>query len=120
MQNWTAGHLGRIRASLPGGCVVAFSGLGLWWVKVEHLGVVFIPTAVLIFTLAIVQRVQQFRVVLWGSLAVSGWFYLSILSSDHFIAGLYRYDWGYDPRDGPLGLPFRVFFFCLLLGSLFL
>src|SRR5262249_14601942 len=35
--------------------------VGLWWVKVEHLGVVFIPTAVLIFTLTIVQQLEAFR-----------------------------------------------------------
>jgi len=94
--------------------------VGLWWVKVEHLGVVFIPTSVIIFSLTIVQRVQAFRLVVWGSLAVSGWFYLSILSTDRFIPGLYRYDWGYYPRYGPLGLPFLVFFFCLLLANLLL
>src|SRR5262249_56444952 len=83
--------------------------VGLWWVKVEHLGVVFIPTAVLIFTLTIVQQLEAFRVVVWGSLAASGWFYLSVLSTDRFISGLYRYDWGYYPRYGLLGLPFLVF-----------
>ena len=94
--------------------------LGLWWVKVEHLGVVFIPTAVLIFTLTIVQRVHAFRVFVWGSLAVSGGFGLSVLLTERLISGLYRYSWGHYPRYGPLGLPFLAFFFCLLLGSLFL
>jgi PAS domain S-box-containing protein len=95
-------------------------GLGLWWVKVEHLGVVFIPTAVFILTLTIVQRVQAFRVLVWGSLAVSAGFYLSILSTERFISGLYRYNWGDYPRYGPLGLPFLAFFFCLLAWSLVL
>ena len=94
--------------------------LGLWWVKVEHLGVVLIPTAVLIFTLTIVQRVRAFRVLVWGSLALSGLFYIGIVSTDHFIPGLYRYSWGNYPRYGPLGSLFLVFFFCLLLWSLFL
>ncbi len=94
--------------------------LGLWWVKVEHLGVVFIPTAVLIFILTIVQRAQAFRVLVWSSLAVSSGFYLSILSTERFISGLHRYHWGDYPRYGPLGLPFLAFFFCLLVWSLVL
>src|SRR6266571_2371816 len=45
--------------------------LALWWAKVEHLGVVVIPSLVLLFTLAIVQRVHEFRAMAWGSLALS-------------------------------------------------
>ncbi len=92
--------------------------LALWWAKVEHLGVVVIPSLVLLFTLAIVQRVHEFRAMAWGSLALSGLFYCSILVSDRFITGLHHYAWGYYPRYGPLSWPFLVFFFGLLFGSL--
>ena len=92
--------------------------LALRWAKVEHLGVVVIPSLVLLFTLAIVQRVYEFRAIAWGSLALSGLFYCSILLSNHFITGVYHYAWGYYPRYGPLSLPFLVFFFSLLFGSL--
>ncbi len=92
--------------------------LALWWAKATLLGVVFIPTTILAFTLTVVQRLDQFRAVVWGSLAASGFFGITVLATDHFIAGLYRYRWGYYPRYGPLGLPFLLFFFCLLLGSL--
>src|SRR5438309_9110757 len=92
--------------------------LALRWAKVEHLGVVVIPSLVLLFTLAIVQRVYEFRAIAWGSLALSGLFYCSILLSNHFITGVYHYAWGYYPRYGPLSLPFLVFFFSLLLGSI--
>jgi len=92
--------------------------LALWWAKATLLGVVFIPTTILAFTLTVVQRLDQFRAVVWGSLAASGFFGITVLATDHFIAGLYRYQWGYYPRYGPLGLPFLLFFFCLLLGSL--
>ncbi len=92
--------------------------LALWWAKVEHLGVVVIPSLVLLFTLAIVQRVHEFRAMAWGSLALSGLFYGSILASDHFLTGVYHYTWGYYPRYGPLSWPFLVFFFGLLFGSL--
>src|SRR5439155_7226240 len=86
--------------------------------KVEHLGVVIIPSLVFLFTLAIVQRVHEFRAMAWGSLALSGLFYCSILASDRFITGMYHYAWGYYPGYGPLSVPFLVFFFTLLFGSL--
>jgi PAS domain S-box-containing protein len=92
--------------------------LALWWAKATLLGVVFIPTTLLAFTLTVVQRLDQFRAVVWGSVAASGFFGITVLATDHFIAGLYRYQWGYYPRYGPLGLPFLLFFSCLLLGSL--
>src|SRR5438552_7592771 len=92
--------------------------LALWWAKVEHLGVVVIPSLVLLFTLAIVQRVHELRAIAWGSLALSGLFYCSILASDRFITGLYHSAWGYYPRYGPLTLPFLVCFFSVLFGSL--
>lgn len=92
--------------------------LALWWAKVEHLGVVAIPSLVFLFTLAIVQRLHAFRAVAWGSLALSGLFYYSILASDRFITGVNHYAWGYYPRYGPLSLPFLVFFFSLLFGGL--
>ncbi len=92
----------------------------LLWAKVAHLGVVFIPSTVFMFTLTIVRRLREFRVVAWGSLAVSGAFYVSLLGTDRFISGLYRYRWGYYSRYGPLGVPFLVFFGCLLLVSLML
>ena len=92
--------------------------LALWWAKVEHLGVVVIPSLVLLFTLAIVQRVHELRAIAWGSLALSGLFYCSILASDRFITGVSHYAWGYYPRYGPLSWPFLVFFFGLLFGSL--
>jgi len=92
--------------------------LALWWVKAQHLGVAFIPSLVLLFTLVILQRLEEFRAVAWGSLLISGLFYGSILATDWFIAGLYRYPWGYYPRYGPLSVAFLVFFFSLLVGSL--
>ena len=92
--------------------------LALRWAKVANFGVVFIPSAVFIFTLTIAQRLREFQAVAWGSLTVSGLFYVGILATDRFLAGLYRYDWGYYSRYGPLGLLFLVFLAGLLLGSL--
>src|SRR5690242_18333026 len=41
--------------------------LALWWAKAQHLGVAFIPSLVLLFTLVILQRLEEFRAVAWGS-----------------------------------------------------
>ena len=82
--------------------------LALRWAKAANFGVVFIPSAVFIFTLTIAQRLREFQAVAWGSLTVSGLFYVGILATDRFLAGLYRYDWGYYSRYGPLGLLFLV------------
>src|SRR5438309_5282843 len=92
--------------------------LALWWAKVEHLGVVVIPSLVLLFTLAIVKLVHELRTIAWGCLALAGLFCCSILASDRFITGVYHSAWGYYPRYGPLSWPFLVFFFGLLFGSL--
>jgi PAS domain S-box-containing protein len=92
--------------------------LALWWAKAANFGVVFIPSTVFIFTLTVVQRLREFRALAWGSLAVSCFFYASILATDLFLTGLYRYRWGYYSRYGPLGLPFLVFLLSLLFGSL--
>jgi PAS domain S-box-containing protein len=92
--------------------------LALWWVKAQHVGVAFIPSLVLLFTLVVLQRLDEFRAIAWGSFILSGLFYGSILATDWFIAGLYKYSWGYYPRYGPLSVAFLIFFFSLLFGSL--
>lgn len=85
--------------------------LALWWTDIEHLGVVFIPSTAYLFTLVAVDRFREFRVFAWGGVALSGLFYLGILSTDWFVADMRRYPWGYYPQYGPLSIPFLVFFF---------
>src|SRR5437879_8201 len=63
--------------------------LALRWAKVEHLGVVVIPSLVLLFTLAIVQRVYALRAIAWVSLALSGLFYSSTIDSERFITCIF-------------------------------
>jgi hypothetical protein len=68
--------------------------------------------------LTITQRLHRFRIWVWGSIALSVLFYLSIILTNEFITGVRRYFWGYYAQCGVLSLPFLVFFFALMLVSL--
>jgi PAS domain S-box-containing protein len=89
-----------------------------WWVSVEHLGIVFIPSLVSIFTLAVTKWLRDHQALAWSSLALSSLFYLGALSTDWFITGLRQYSWGYNAQYGPLSLPFLLFFFGTMLACL--
>jgi diguanylate cyclase (GGDEF)-like protein/PAS domain S-box-containing protein len=88
------------------------------WVTLEHIGVVLIPSTILIFSLAIVRRLSQFRFLAVAALVSSALFYVSVIATDQFVTGVHRYDWGYYPLYGPLTLPFLVFFSLCLIASL--
>ena len=92
--------------------------LARWWVKVAHLGVVFIPSFVTIFTLAILDRLEERRAWAWGSLALSGLFFAGMAGTDWFIAGVRRFSWGFYPKYGLLSVPFLLFFFGAMVGNL--
>lgn len=92
--------------------------LAMRWIKLEHLGVVFIPTTVLLFIATVVRRASDCRWVLMLSSLLSVVFYATILFGEGFIRGLIRYPWGYYARYGLASLPFLLFFFVVLLFSL--
>ena len=93
------------------------SSVALAWVRVEHLGVVFIPSTVFYFTLAVVGRLREMRRFAWVSFALSGLFYLGVVSTDWFVIGVHRDFWGYYPTYGPLSVPFLAFFLGLMVSS---
>lgn len=93
------------------------AAVALWWAKAEHLGVVFIPSTVFLFTLAVVQRIRPWQWLGTVGLLGSALFALAVLATDGLVAGLYRYPWGWYPRYGPLGAAFLVFFFGLMVTS---
>jgi len=106
---------------LGGFCVVYLAtdeAVAVWWLKAAHLGVVFIPTLVYLFTLAIVQRIRQHLALVLASAALSMLFYAGILTTAWFIQGAWQYPWGYYTRYGPLSIPFLAFFFTLMVISL--
>ncbi|WP_447979822.1 ATP-binding protein [Candidatus Nitrospira bockiana] len=105
---------------------LAFSGMylatdartALWWAKAAYLGVPFIPAALYHFTAVTLRAADRYRTRIAFSWTLSALFVLASVSSDLLIQGVYRYWWGYYPRYGPLGAPFIVFFFALMLASL--
>lgn len=88
------------------------------WTRIEHAGVCFIPSAVYLFTLAVVKRLRRFRRSAFASLVVSAVFYTALLAGAPFLAGVWRYSWGYYPRYGILSFVFLAYFAALLGGSL--
>ncbi len=86
-------------------------GVTLWWAKVGNVNIVYIPTALLYFTLIVVQQLKRFGVFLVGANIVSSLFALSILLTNQFVTGLQRFDWGPYVRLGQLSIPSLIFFF---------
>ena len=95
-----------------------YDAVALWWAKIENVAVAFIPTLVYLFTLAVVQRLREFRSAIWGCVTCSTIFAWGILTTDGFVAGLYRYPWGAFARYGPLSWPFLIGFLGLMGASL--
>ncbi len=92
--------------------------VALWWVKAAHLGIVLIPSAVYHFTVSTLNIYQQNKKLVWMSWALSILFFVSILTTDALVNGLYRHWWGYYARYNWLSVPYLIFFFAILLQSL--
>ncbi|MBI4432675.1 MAG: PAS domain S-box protein [Candidatus Omnitrophica bacterium] len=90
------------------------------WGKIQNLGVVFIPSFLYFFSLALVKKFRRSLHFAVGSLAVSAVFFCVVLFSDAFVSGVYRYPWGYYARYGRAALFFLGFFFITLVSALHL
>lgn len=92
---------------------VAFS-----WVKVEHIGVMSIPAAMLLFTTAVTGRLRILWPLVLAGAAFSVISYALVFSTDWFIVGMHHYSWGYYPIYGWPFLAFVAFFVVVLTASL--
>ncbi len=92
----------------------------LGWIRFEHIGVVLIPTAVLVFALAITGRVRSLLYVGCGGLALSALLFVGVASTDRFVTGARLYTWGYYPQYGPLSIPYLGSFLVSVAASLYL
>ncbi len=90
----------------------------LRWAMVGHLGITLIPASVYHFTVKILQVGAVYKKRVWLAWLLGCAFLLTIISTDVFISGLYRYSWGYYPRYGWLSFGFLAFFFFLMALSL--
>ncbi len=94
--------------------------LSLTWARIENAAVVFIPSAVYLFSLAVTNRLHRSRGWVLASFGVSGLFCFAVLFTDSFVRGLWPHFWGPYPRYGPLSVPFLAFFFAMMVASLYL
>ncbi len=107
---WLLSHVGAYSARHES---VAFT-----WVKVQTMAVIFLPSFVYLFSLAVVQRLNEYKTAAWISCLISLLFCYEILTSTLFLSGLYLYPWGYFAHYGILSIPFLAFFALLLMASL--
>jgi PAS domain S-box-containing protein len=92
--------------------------VALFWAKIEHFGVAFIPSFFFIFTLDIIQRYKKYRYFGWATLFLSGGFCVGFVFSSHFIKGVTLMPWGYYAQYGPYGFFLIVYLALFMLISL--
>jgi diguanylate cyclase (GGDEF)-like protein/PAS domain S-box-containing protein len=90
----------------------------LFWVKVEHAGVVSIPTTLFLFSAAVTGQLRRMSpVVLLGAL-LSTAFFVGVISTGWFVVGIDHHYWGYYPIYGWPVVGILVFFGGMFSASL--
>ncbi|UCE40778.1 MAG: response regulator [Candidatus Aminicenantes bacterium] len=92
--------------------------VALFWAKIEHFGVAFIPSFFFIFTLDIVQRYKKYKYFGWATLVLSGGFCAGFVFSPHFLKGVTSMPWGYYPQYGTYGFLLIVYLALFMMISL--
>ncbi len=90
----------------------------LFWIRMEHFGVAFIPSFFFIFTLDIIRRYEKYKYFAWASLILSGGFCTGFVLTPYLIEGVSTMPWGSYARYGPYGYSFVLFMGIFLLISL--
>lgn len=88
--------------------------VALFWAKIEHIGVAFIPSCFFIFTLDIIQKYRKYKYFGWATLLLSGGFCAGFVFTPYFINGVSSMPWGYYARYGSYG------YFLILYLALFM
>ncbi|MBI4970488.1 MAG: PAS domain S-box protein, partial [Candidatus Omnitrophica bacterium] len=88
------------------------------WIKIEHLGIIFLPSLTFLFALIIVNRFRQYRVFALLSFLLSALFYFLCVQTDLFIIGVRKCYWGFHEQYGILGIAFLFVFVGILMISL--
>jgi PAS domain S-box-containing protein len=92
--------------------------VALFWAKIEHFGVAFIPSFFFIFTLDIVQRYKKYKYFGWATLVLSGGFCVGFVFSPLFLKGVTSMPWGYYPQYGTYGYFLIAYLAIFMLISL--
>ncbi len=90
----------------------------LFWARIEHFGVAFIPSFFFIFTLDIIRRYEKYKYFAWTSLVLSGGFCAVFALTPYLIEGVSTMPWGFYPRYGPYGFSLAMFMGIFMLISL--
>ncbi len=88
------------------------------WVKVEHIAVFLIPSAVYHFTGVVLRIARRRWALVVGGWLVSGCFIVATFATDMVVGPVYSYWWGFYPKYGFVALIFIVFFCAMLVLSL--
>lgn len=94
--------------------------VAIGWIRLQNAGVVFIPSLVFLFTLASLGLFELHRNLSLLALGLSAGFVPVVLFTDWFVAGAYRYPFGFYTRYGPAVFPFLVLFLITMVCSLWL
>ncbi len=69
-------------------------GLSLLWIRISQLGSVFIPTTVLLFTVARLGLFHRFRFTIAASIVLSTLLAFGVIFTDLHVRGSARFFWG--------------------------
>jgi PAS domain S-box-containing protein len=92
--------------------------VALFWAKIEHFGVAFIPSFFFIFTLDIIQRYKKYKYFGWATLLLSAGFCVGFVFSPHFLNGVSSMPWGYYAQYGTYGFFLIAYLALFMLISL--
>ena len=90
----------------------------LLWTRFAYLGVPFIAPGTYQFTVSMLRLGEGYKWLARAGWAFAAFFSYAALFTDSLTGGMYLYPWGYYAHFGPMGVPFLVFFFGMLLMSM--
>ncbi len=88
--------------------------LALLWLRISHIGTVFIPTSLLLMSANLLNRTHQHRLTVASSIVLSMLFVAGVFFTDLHITGVSTFYWGKYGKYGPLGYAFLGFFSCIM------
>ena len=92
----------------------------IFWARIEHFGVAFIPSFFLLFTLDIIRQYKRYKLFTWAALLLSGLFCAGFVFFSYLIEGVKIFPWGYYAQYGPYGFSLILYVGLFMLISLVL
>ncbi|HTG00846.1 MAG TPA: PAS domain S-box protein [Nitrospirota bacterium] len=88
--------------------------VALFWSKIANLGVIWIPSSILLLVTVLAGLQRRYRLAIIVSAAASAAFSIGLIFTDLFIRRMGQFSWGKYSQYGPLGYAF-VGYFCLVM-----